>query len=69
MVKPNPPCKGCQERRVGCHGGCFKYLGWQIAYGDAKDKAKKLADADRIIQWYDNDMREACLKRWKKSRR
>ena len=20
------PCKGCEEREVGCHAGCAKYL-------------------------------------------
>lgn len=23
------PCKGCQEREIGCHGSCEKYLAWK----------------------------------------
>ncbi len=25
MKKPYPPCKGCTERVVGCHGSCEIY--------------------------------------------
>lgn len=48
------PCKGCEEREVGCHAGCAKYLelqagqrspGNQFSRGngqaaDEKDKEK-----------------------------
>lgn len=25
----NTPCRGCEERRIGCHGGCERYLDWR----------------------------------------
>ncbi len=30
MKKPYPPCKGCTERVVGCHGSCEKYKTYQM---------------------------------------
>lgn len=26
MDKPNPPCKGCKDRYLGCHSKCKKYI-------------------------------------------
>lgn len=26
MKKPNPPCKNCEQRAVGCHGNCEEYI-------------------------------------------
>lgn len=28
MVKNISPCKGCNNRAVGCHGTCGEYLEW-----------------------------------------
>ena len=25
----NNPCRDCEDRHEGCHGGCEKYLGWK----------------------------------------
>lgn len=32
-----PPCKDCEERRVGCHSDCEKYKTWR----KVKDKQYK----------------------------
>lgn len=29
MVKKKAPCKGCQDRHVGCHGKCDRYLAFR----------------------------------------
>ena len=31
MIKVGP-CKGCEERRVGCHAECEKYKKWLDEY-------------------------------------
>lgn len=33
------PCKGCQERIVGCHSNCEKYKQWQMWHAEMKTKA------------------------------
>ena len=40
-MQPNtPPCgQGCQERKVGCHGSCERYLKW--AEGKKEENWKK----------------------------
>lgn len=30
------PCKGCRDRKVGCHSGCEGYLEWRKYIGKAK---------------------------------
>ncbi len=27
-----PPCKDCEVRSVGCHGGCSKYQSWKVVH-------------------------------------
>ena len=36
-----PPCYGCTERDVSCHGGCDKYLAWKDEMEAAKEKERK----------------------------
>lgn len=51
------PCKGCEDRCVGCHGSCQKYMDWREAcfkencelrskvlehYGGSKDETRRL---------------------------
>lgn len=35
-IKGNPPCYGCEERSVGCHTECMKYLDWAEKKGESK---------------------------------
>lgn len=30
------PCKGCRDRKIGCHSGCEGYLEWRKYIGKAK---------------------------------
>ena len=40
-----PPCKGCTERYVGCHGKCEKYAAWQSKHEKAKQRQREELDA------------------------
>lgn len=40
------PCKGCTERRPGCHGSCEKYRQWK-------------AERDTVVAWLKNQHPEA----------
>lgn len=30
----NVPCRGCEDRQVGCHGKCQRYSEWVLQYRD-----------------------------------
>lgn len=30
MPKPNPPCKDCPDRVIGCHSTCEKYKAYNV---------------------------------------
>lgn len=33
----NAPCKGCTDRRGGCHGGCARYAEYREAVDDIRE--------------------------------
>lgn len=35
------PCKGCEDRNVGCHGRCEKYKQWRVKYDKTATEIKK----------------------------
>ena len=41
---PKPPCKNCEQRQVGCHSSCEKYIKWKSEYVSQR-KAENLDDA------------------------
>ena len=32
------PCRNCEERRVGCHAECERYLTWAKARREARER-------------------------------
>ena len=36
MKKPASPCKGCENREVGCQGKCKGYAEWKARYTEYK---------------------------------
>lgn len=38
----NAPCLKCQERKIGCHGTCEKYIAWRAGM-DEEARRKRLA--------------------------
>lgn len=39
-----PPCKICNDRKIGCHYKCSKYIVWKCNYNKAKESLHKDAD-------------------------
>lgn len=39
------PCKDCQNRKIGCHAGCEKYLAWRASPDSVIAEEDHLADA------------------------
>lgn len=56
------PCKGCTERRVGCHGGCEAYEGYRRYLDDQNAVRKREKEAEsyycarsaRVAKWLRN---------------
>ena len=42
----NAPCKGCEDRRLGCHGKCEKYKAWRAGMDKAAEKRRLEHEAD-----------------------
>ena len=50
---PGAPCVRCDERRVGCHAECERYLTWS-----AEQRAAREKDHDnRMVDRYEQDRR------------
>lgn len=45
--RATPPCGGCTERTVGCHGSCTRYDDWHKDWM-AKRKAQRLANRQEV---------------------
>lgn len=46
-----PPCKNCNERNVGCHARCEKYLAWQVGHEALKKKIHMEKMMDGRSDW------------------
>lgn len=58
-------CKDCQDRKVGCHGSCEKYLAVKKDHDEKRIKAYELRRQDREI----GDMRCETHEKIKKRKR
>lgn len=58
----NAPCKGCQDRQVGCHSTCEKYLAYQAEREAIREKNR----LDHIISTTGIDHRMKIAKHYKK---
>ena len=48
-----PPCKGCSDRRVGCHGDCQKYSEYKAELDGEKTVAKNACVNDHKTSDYE----------------
>lgn len=48
-MKKNSVCKGCEDRHVGCHGKCERYIAETEEIRKEKDAVWKTQDIDRAI--------------------
>ena len=47
-----PPCHGCDERKVGCHSDCGQYKSWRSSYDEVKAKADEAKSEEEYITSY-----------------
>ena len=44
-----PPCKNCNERSIGCHCKCDRYIDWKLKHQSIREKVFKNNDIKRQI--------------------
>ena len=44
----NAPCKGCEERELGCHSKCERY----IAFHEFREDIRRKKEAERLLGKY-----------------
>lgn len=49
-----PPCFGCNERTVECHGKCERYLAWKKADEEFKAKKRKEEGIPPLHRFYEH---------------
>ena len=54
------PCKGCEDRFVGCHQRCEKYISWKAKYDERTAQIRKQKEIDsRLSEHFDNSRDKA----------
>ncbi|WP_455256740.1 hypothetical protein [Peptoniphilus asaccharolyticus] len=43
------PCKNCEEREVGCHSNCKRYIEYDKTMDHIRDSRKKLVELEGYI--------------------
>jgi len=56
------PCKGCEERYIGCHDSCLKYGAWKEEREKVKQKRREYYDERRFI----HEVSQGGIKKCKK---
>lgn len=59
MGKLLTPCKGCEDRVVGCHSVCDKYITWKAKRDEIKKEMTKIA----MHEQEQNDIEKSRKKR------
>ncbi len=50
--RTEPPCKGCEERFVGCHSGCDKYKSWKAQELKRSKEAYQVYITEKVANDY-----------------
>ena len=58
------PCKGCMDRKVGCHSKCSKYIEWKAEW----DRRKNSIDEVKAFERETMEVKVAGMKRMQKRR-
>lgn len=45
-------CKDCQERFIGCHATCEKYIAQNAAHLEEKQREKEIKSVERMMKDY-----------------
>lgn len=59
MANKLPPCKGCEDRVIGCHSVCDKYITWKAQRDELKKELTKIA----MQEQEQNDIEKSRKKR------
>lgn len=59
MANKLPPCKGCEDRVIGCHSVCEKYITWKAERDELKKELTKIA----MQEQEQNDIEKSRKKR------
>ena len=59
------PCKGCEDREIGCHAKCSKYIEWKTEW----DRRRNEITEAKIFEYEVGEIKVAGLKRMQKGRR
>ena len=59
MAHKLPPCKGCEDRVIGCHSVCDKYITWKAERDELKKELTKIA----MQEQEQNDIEKSRKKR------
>ena len=64
--RPQSPCKGCENRYVGCHSNCDDYLEFR---GKTDEMAKRIYEKNRDRDLYMGYRKECSMKIQEKRRK
>lgn len=59
MANKLPPCKGCEDRVIGCHSVCERYITWKAERYEIKKELTKIA----MQEQEQNDIEKSRKKR------
>lgn len=59
MANKLPPCKGCEDRVIGCHSVCERYITWKAERDELKKELTKIA----MQEQEQNDIEKSRKKR------
>ena len=46
------PCYGCENRKIGCHSKCDRYICWKKSMKDLKELYLQMKKKDAIVDTY-----------------
>ena len=52
--KPKAPCRGCEEREIGCHSTCKAYTDFRAELDEHNARVRKILDEKKMMM----DIRE-----------
>lgn len=62
MKEPLSPCKDCNNRFLGCHSSCERYLDYKSEH----DKFKQKVFAAKEEDWALNEVEQKRFEKWEK---
>lgn len=65
----NNPCRDCEERYEGCHGGCERYIAWKDGVNERKNSIYQARKGEALASSFTIDeVFKIRAKKYKKKR-